>query len=490
MTANKRYTLYLFVDTNLFIQCRPLEELDWSFWKQYEEVQLIASRPVQREIDSQKNKGNDRIAKRARKTNSIFGQIIDSEHGFKLIQEECPRVTLHLGGPSLPSTELSDLLDYNKTDDELIGCLHKFRQSNPDKDARLLTHDVGPRMTAKSLDLPFISISDSWLSLPESNETEKENARLRQQIVLLRRQEPEFNIKLCNDSEQESMSIEVQCEVYEPLNDQDIEDLKCLLKKRFPLVTDFTIPKACQPSMPFGAVESITLQLRRPPSPNQIARYTAHEYPNWIKDCARVLYTLHNALEHRVGRPTILFSVENRGTRPARDALVEFNALGNFKISPPLDDFPDSYMDKEDVQIDLPTPPKPPIGKSFEERLLGVNRISNYPSIVTPSLVPPRDSLHDPNGFYYKHKFPVNPVDSFSLSCDQWRHGSTGQEFAIEVCFDSHLEQVEGSIECLVQAENLSVPIRERFPITINAVRKQTKDYAKRLILGLRKSMS
>ena len=35
--AMTKQTLYLFPDTNLFIQCRPLEQLDWSEWEEFEE---------------------------------------------------------------------------------------------------------------------------------------------------------------------------------------------------------------------------------------------------------------------------------------------------------------------------------------------------------------------------------------------------------------------------------------------------------------------
>jgi integrase len=57
--------LYLFPDTNLFIQCRPLEQLDWSYFGSFEELHLIVSRPVHKEIDYRKNKGNDRVGTRA-----------------------------------------------------------------------------------------------------------------------------------------------------------------------------------------------------------------------------------------------------------------------------------------------------------------------------------------------------------------------------------------------------------------------------------------
>ena len=58
-------TLYYFVDTNLFIQCHPLQQLDWSPWQGFEEVRLIVSSPVQHEIDRLKTRGG-RIGKRAR----------------------------------------------------------------------------------------------------------------------------------------------------------------------------------------------------------------------------------------------------------------------------------------------------------------------------------------------------------------------------------------------------------------------------------------
>jgi hypothetical protein len=48
---------YLFPDTNVFVQCRPLEELDWSSWRELDEVHLVVSRPIESEIDAHKNRG-------------------------------------------------------------------------------------------------------------------------------------------------------------------------------------------------------------------------------------------------------------------------------------------------------------------------------------------------------------------------------------------------------------------------------------------------
>jgi hypothetical protein len=66
----------IFPDTNAFVQCRPLEQVDWSVWKDFDEVHLIVSRPVQSEIDNQKSKGSDRLGRRGRVASSLFREVI------------------------------------------------------------------------------------------------------------------------------------------------------------------------------------------------------------------------------------------------------------------------------------------------------------------------------------------------------------------------------------------------------------------------------
>ena len=63
-------TLYLFVDTNLFIHCHAPEQLDWSPWHEFEEVRLIVSTPVLREIDRLKTRGG-RVGNRARAASAM-----------------------------------------------------------------------------------------------------------------------------------------------------------------------------------------------------------------------------------------------------------------------------------------------------------------------------------------------------------------------------------------------------------------------------------
>ena len=84
--------LYYFVDTNLFLQCRPLKQLDWSPWGTFDEVRLIVSKPILRELDYRKNKGNDRAGQRARAASAMLRQTLSDKH--MIVRPSNPRVVL------------------------------------------------------------------------------------------------------------------------------------------------------------------------------------------------------------------------------------------------------------------------------------------------------------------------------------------------------------------------------------------------------------
>ncbi|MEH2561857.1 hypothetical protein [Bradyrhizobium sp. AZCC 2289] len=115
--------LYLFPDTNLFAR-RALEELDWDRWGDFAEVHLIVSRPVQAEVDHQKNKGGERLARRAKAASSLFREIILGNSDNKQITSASPAVKLFIRTALKPDPALSDQLDYQLNDDQLVGVAH------------------------------------------------------------------------------------------------------------------------------------------------------------------------------------------------------------------------------------------------------------------------------------------------------------------------------------------------------------------------------
>lgn len=57
--------LHVFADTNVFLQCKKLEELDWSVLGAYDRINVLVTHPVIREVDSLKKAGNERRAARS-----------------------------------------------------------------------------------------------------------------------------------------------------------------------------------------------------------------------------------------------------------------------------------------------------------------------------------------------------------------------------------------------------------------------------------------
>ncbi len=492
--------LYLFPDTNLFIQCLALQELDWSCWSDFDEVRLIVCRPVQREIDNQKNRGSDRVGKRARKIHSLFGKVIASESCYELIHESQPRVRLLVEPNWLPSSELQDRLDYNQIDDQIVGCIHTYRNQNPGCDVQLLTHDSGPMATAKMLSLPFVPIPEEWLLKPEKNETERENSRLRKELEQLKKAEPQFAISFQKRGKNQFEPFEFEFSTYEPLSEIEISSMVDSLKKQFPLVTNFNLPTSREHKllMSLGIKEVFT-----PPSDEEIKEYTENKYPLWVNKCRRILKCLPISLENPI---IFSFPVVNQGTRPAKNVLVTIKAEGNFQIRPLQDHEHGGESGDADEILLLPLPPKTPEGKWTIKNFL-TESLSNldmfneifpkppdlsriYPHSSFSSSLPDYSDIlprtHNPNKFYYNSTRSAIPTKSFSLECDQWRHEVDEEIFKCKLCFDKESEEIKGILECSIHAENLSIPFKKTISVVGKAVSSvSVRDCAENMIKNL-----
>lgn len=506
--------LYLFPDTNIFIQCRPLEELDWSRWNTFDEIHLIVCRPVQREIDNQKGKGNDRVGKRARRTHSQFRNVIISDRGYELIRESAPQVKLLVDPSWVPSPDLKDRLDYNKPDDEIVGCLHAFRTANPGVEAKLLTHDSGPMASARMLSLPFTHVPDEWLVRPESNEDESERRRLESELTRYRKAEPRFHVQCLNEYGQEIDSLNFEYQSFQPLTDSDIGGLVSDLRNQFPMATKFDELDSIDYSLPvmsFGLKEVF-----EPASDEEIAQYTNELYPAWLQQCEDVFRGLHLSLQDAAGPPTFRFTIANEGSRPGKDVLITFTARGNFRINWPDpkrdssddDDNDDGIPDAKDLAgTILPAPPPAPKGKlirRFVDHFSSAmgdyakhlqrqfEPFSGLTPILEASLRLPRipsANEHDPNKFYYKARRSPLPIESFGLTCDQWRHNLEAEDFFGEIYFSGQTEEIRGALECQIHAENLTDPARKLVSVSITISLVNIRDEAKALTNELAQRM-
>lgn len=478
--------IYLYPDTNVFIQCKPLEQFDWSDWQDCSEIHLIVSRPVQGEIDDQKNKRNCRVGRKARTTYKIFRKILDGRQKYELIRDTSPVVKLYLEGPSRPSPELDDILDYSKPDDQIVGCLHKFRQDNEGTDARLLTHDGGPMMTAYSLGIPYIAVKDDWLLPPENNEFEREIVRLKETISQLEKTEPKFRIELVDNEGDGLESLELEHLVYDPLPNDTIQALIDRLTTRFPKATDFG---SCEPATSDRSPTLVDIFVPRkvyiPAKDEEIDRYSNKDYPKWVSECREVLSCLHKNLQNEVREPEFTFAISNTGNRPGNSALVNIVSKGSLQIY--VKEHISETEESHSMEPVLPPPPTPPTGRwsSFLNEPILTTALSNLLQVPFlppsfPSRVDP--SKRDPNQFYYKPNRPTTPGNTITLECEQWRHSTGAGQFYGQISIDPTAKEIRGALTCEVHAENLSKPVKKLIPVRITVKRLDSEERAKKMV--------
>ena len=496
-------TVYYFVDSNLFFQCLPLEQLDWAQWKNYDEVRLIVSNPVLREIDFRKNKGNNRVGGRARAASAMFRTMLNDAH--KVIQARNPRVILFIQPQHTYSTDLEERLNYRERDDQLVGTAWTYSRDHQDLDVRLLTHDTTPLYTARGLGLKADQIPDSWLLPPESTQTEKELASLKAKYVRQKKMEPSISIRCLGQANSEIESFDVSYTWFEPLTDQQVHELMRRLEDRFPLETDYGSREPAERASKQTALNALigTKEVFSPATDEEIAEYRDNAYPQWLLACEETLRNHHRTLQRQI--PTLEFSflAENRGTRPATDALITIETRGGFWIQPPSRQEEDD--DKENTKTGvLHPPPVAPRGhwrrsgypagagralESLARSLHGIRGLTDerhgilgYPTLHTPILQPPS---HDSNSFYYKPNRPSLPKPSFSLECDQWRHDDGEEPFYGEIHLPTDQDQVKGALLCRIQAANMSIPASKLVPVRIVIARISAFDSAQSMLKAL-----
>jgi len=468
--------LYLFVDTNLFVQCERIENLDWQALGNFSDFVLIVSKPVLREIDNQKNRGNDRLGRRARATNSYFRQLIRSDDEFAEVRKSDPTVRLFIKPEYTHDQSLADRLDFNERDDQLIGTIVSYKKLHPEEDVRLLTGDGTLMAIARSLSVDVIDTPDEWLSPPEASEFEKVIKELKNENTRLKKAEPVFEIEFFSSEGEKLSKFEAQFGRMEALGSEQVDALVRKIEGRFPIATSFGRRESLVED--YKTAFGFAINRTYVPATNaEISKYVDNDYPNWLKACRAALVKFHESYNQNASNPKVNINIINSGSRPGEDALVEIEAKGQMKI------FPTSKKRKNlkkntEFPPKLPAPPQPPVGKWKTSDPLGLSsiieaahRIHEHDRYRDPLFAPPASAFpyaRDPNGFYFKTTRPVLPELTICYECEQWRHGVEWESFGTEIHFGPDAREVDGAIEVKVHAGNLSHPKKALIPVKIS----------------------
>ena len=430
--------LHLFADTNLFLHYKVLDEIDWSMYGSFDQIEIIVCRTVQREIDRLKDGRDGRRTERSRKVASTFLEI--AQHGPQEQKPTSPRVMLILYDATQPKQDLAGSLDYNQNDDQVIGYLAQFRADNPEADARLLTRDSGPILTSRNLNIPYEIPDENWLLSPETDNRDRKIQELGKQVAELQSREPRFQIQCDGQESNRPGHAKVHYNVFRPLEPAEQDQLLRQLQVLHP--------------------PTVAHRIGVPVS--DIKEYEEKNHPEWIAKCREVMTELHTDIQQD-HFPEIAFEIENIGSRPATNARIDIEATGNFGITRPVSELKKYALFRRKLPPTPPAQPKPirhgflPSGRGFLD--------SGFPGVPMHNLAPP---LHDKEAFYY-HNMPkdITPQSSISLTCDLWRHAIGPEAFTVRVVPSATGNAVTGEVTCAVHADNLTKPAIFKLVLTL-----------------------
>lgn len=346
---------HIFVaDTNLFFECKKLEELPWSDLG-CDPIAIALIEPVQSEIDRHK-KGSGRTRKRALEVFARVRKMLEMGTQETVIKEVGPHVVMRLVSAILPNPKHSEQIDYSVADNRIVGILSTLTElSGSAASVELLTDDSGPAATALSLGLKYRLIDDSWRRPPKTSDEAKENADLKKDLAMYRAQEPVIKLRQLAENEE---ALHVVRRVSKPLDTTQLDQLILKIQNNHPMKTDFSVP----PEEILGDGTKVTYE---EPSTETIDEYINQSYPDWLSSCRAVLEWLHEGRSEAEASVRLLIGLSNTGTRPASNLRITFEALGSIQL----------WRSKEDQEVSeeaggevnrvneaprLPSPPNPP----------------------------------------------------------------------------------------------------------------------------------
>ena len=428
-------TLCLFADTNLFLHYKSLDQIDWSKLGDFDHIEVVVCPPVQREIDELKDGRERRRSERARKAASRFLEI--AQHGPQQQRTASPCVMLDLYLTSQPKQDLADWLDYSQNDDLIIAHLAQFIDDNPSADAHLLTRDSGPLLKARNLGIPYKIIPDDWLLPLEPDDRDREIQQLKRQLGEFQAWEPEFDFLCSKLLGARPGHVEITYGAFQLLTSRERDQLLERLQERY-------LPRAVK---------------RNWISADVVSQYEDRDYSAWISECQKWMDRVHDIvqLEHC---PELTVSIQNIGSRPARNTLIEIRASGNIGLTAPITELRDCGLIPV---MERPKPPdQPQIGwPSLLGNLTGLSRMA-LPNFDTAR------HLRDQEDFEYASDVKLDTEPSVVFTCGLWRHSLEPMEFTVRLVPEAFGSPITGEITCTVHAENLTKPAKFKLIVTLS----------------------
>lgn len=443
---------FLFVDSNVLFQCRPLQDLDWDRFVGKDDVTILFSKAVLAEIDKHKSDGNSRRAKRARNALELINSILEAPDGTKVIREAPARVMIEFAPEVDGDTSATN-------DDSILFEVAEMTRVRGGQTVGLVTDDTNLKLKAKRSKIRYFAVPDEWRLPPEPDERDKRIRQLEDEIALLKKQTPIFVITLGGNQD-----IELVVPSYEPLSAETIEQLVETMTTKFPMKTDFALTSSEQ-LLSTGGTGMFQLH---PPPDWEIEKYQNEDYSEWVRALRVKLERFHSVLRCKAAITDIHLRIANDGTVPGEYVHVAVGVSDGLLLIE--HERHDKLVEKLYTRPHAPSPP--------QARRSGPNESGRFrePIVLSPPYMPAMPVRRPRDKFYLKTGDGVDT--EWVWACENMRHGMPPQEFSFKVGMNVKAHPSGGQMSVTVSAENLPQAKKEKFRIKVSSAPADTLNAA------------
>ena len=358
--------IVLFLDTNVYVHCRPLEEIEWDRWRRaqgsdVEGIDLVVPRTVIEELDKLKDRRESRrVADRARKA---LGQI-ETWHEQALRGGE-PEVRrgVRVLFPSLGRTvdPASLDLDPQRADNRLIASMVAWTRTTDGANVLLISGDTTPRTTARALGFRATDVEEAWRLPSELTDEERELRELRTELASLRQRLPRLRLAFQEGPgvvDPQRLVLVVPSKFREPTAEWTrAMDVAAALVPD-PAAQNTASESSTEPPVALDTLRArLDAQIARqrrgdPPTPEEFARYERERaafLASYRADLARAWEGWCD--QHRTF--PLIFVLINEGTAPAEDIDIAVHIPDGPEVE-------EGEWTAPASAVPIPPPPRPP----------------------------------------------------------------------------------------------------------------------------------
>ncbi len=441
--------LYCFLDTNIFLEYRMFDEIDWPKLLNATEVCLIVPKKVIQELDKHKNDPNsDRRRDRSRK---VLRKLTDLTSTPESVVRPNTRLEMHTLAPKRTWLEQHDY-DPEDNDDCIVGAAHYLKETYSDRHVMLFTGDHGPLLKAIAVQLPCMEAPDDLRLPPEPDPIQKELQETRRELDRLKNAKPKLTLQFEDAEGNYSQMIELPVSSRLIEATEDKLRIACESKLATLLYRETSVSEVG--AVDIDNIEDVinrSISFYSAPSPHEIDSYN-RSVRAYIAGPYRTYLRELNAYHNAVSRTHVLkLEISNVGTSPAKNVDLWCH-------------FPDGFIMMYE-EHEAPTEPHPPEHPNLMDSVYGRlnNYLENQQSILSQLAIPKTTGPF----------FSFRKTNSYELEWGPFgnlKHGYS-EVRELYLYFDSLPKLPVGfEVDYRITADNLPDPVTGKQVCTISGV--------------------